>query len=456
MIKRTISGQIDKGDVNHNNRKFIAENVDRTRIKDNITIVKDDIKQVYHELFDDALRDFNARQTRKDRIIHDYREHIRHGRQEKEFYEVIFQVGNMEDTPVGSDEAKTATEILQEFTEDFVKRNPHLRVFNAVIHLDEATPHVHIDFVPFATGQKRGLSTRNTLSKALEQQGFKGEGKLETNTKMWIEREKQELAAVMLTRGIEWEQLGTHNEHLSVLDYKKQERQKELAFIEDKTHSAEWILNQRQKAIDDTEAALERLDGQYQEKHEAVESITTDIAAKQSEIEQVTEELTTKTKELSETASQLAEQQALIAESAGKASQIKDINSIETKKTVFGDKITVAASDYDKVSSLAKKQIAAESNEKKLNAKIKTLEQEKTQLTKEKEELQKANDAQKAEISQLKSIRERLNVESLKAEIEDWKKKYNKLMEFIESLNLKEQLEKFLHPIQTIKKHRSL
>ena len=454
MIKRTISGQIDKGDVNHNNRKFIAENVDRTRVKDNITIVKDDIKQVYHELFDDALKDFNARQTRKDRIIHDYREHIRHGRQEKEFYEVIFQVGNKDDTPVGSDAAKTATEILQEFTEGFIKRNPHLRVFNAVIHLDEATPHVHIDFVPFATGQKRGLSTRNTLSKALEQQGFKGEGKLETNTKKWIEREKQALSEVMLTRGIEWEQLGTHNEHLSVLDYKKQERQKELAAIEDKTKSAEYVLHQREQIITDAEAVIKRLDGQYQEKREAVESITSDLAAKQSEIAQVTEELTAKTEELSETASQLAEQQALIAESAGKASQIKDINSIETKKTVFGGKITVAASDYDKVSTLAKKQIAAESNEKKLNAKIKTLEQEKTQLTKEKEELQKANDAQKAEISQLKSIRERLNVEGLKAEIEDWKKKYNKLMEFIESLNLKEQLEKFLHPVVQVIKHK--
>ena len=196
MIKRTISGQIDKGDINHNNRKFIASNVDKSRVKDNITIVKDDIKQVYHELFDDALKEFNARQTRKDRIIHDYREHIRHGRQEKEFYEVIFQIGNRDDTPVGSDEANTATEILQEFTEGFIKRNPHLRVFNAVIHLDEATPHVHIDFVPFATGQKRGLSTRNTLSKALEQQGFKGEGKLETNTKKWIEREKAALAAL--------------------------------------------------------------------------------------------------------------------------------------------------------------------------------------------------------------------------------------------------------------------
>ena len=448
MIKRTISGQIDKGDINHNNRKFIASNVDKSRVKDNITIVKDDIREVYHELFDDALKEFNARQTRKDRIIHDYREHIRHGRQEKEFYEVIFQVGNMDDTPVGSDAAKTATEILREFTEGFIKRNPHIRVFNAVIHLDEATPHVHIDFVPFATGQKRGLPTRNTLSKALEQQGFKGEGKLETNTKMWIEREKQELAAVMLTRGIEWEQLGTHNEHLSVLDYKKQEREKELKTLDSKAKSAEWVLNQREKLLSDIETTIDRLDGEYQEKRDTIESMDTEIAAKQSEVEQVNEELTA-------AADQLAEQKALIAESAGKASQIKDINSIETKKTVFGGKITIAADDYDKVSALAKKQIAAESHEKKLNEKISTLEQEKAQLTKEKEELQKKNDDQKKELDILKSIRERLNVEKLKSEIEEWKKKYNKLMEFIESLNLKEQLEKFLHPVQNIIKHKS-
>ena len=456
MIKRTISGQIDKGDVNHNNRKFIAENVDRTRVKDNITIVCDEIRAVYHELFDDALKEYNARQTRKDREIHDYRDHIRHGRQEKEFYEVIFQVGNMDDTPVGSDEAKITTEILKEFTEGFIKRNPHIRVFNAVIHLDEATPHVHIDFVPFAIGQKRGLSTRNSLSKALEQQGFRGEGKLETNTKKWIEREKQALSEVMLTRGIKWEQLGTHNEHLSVLDYKKQERQKELQTLEGKAHSAEWVLHQREDLIESAEAAIERLDGEFQQKRRDVQSMDTHIIAKQSEIAQVTEELTAKTEELSEAASQLAKQQALIAESAEKATQIKNIDYIETKKTMFGGKITVAADDYDKVSALAKKQIAAESHENKLKSQISTLEQEKVQLAKEKEELQKANDAQKAEISRLKSIRDRLNVEGLKAEIEEWKKKYNKVMEFIESLNLREQLEKFLHPIQTIKKHRGL
>ncbi len=227
--KRSISGVIGKGDLYHNNRRFVAENVDKSRIADNITIISEDVKTVYHELFDEALVEYNSKQKRKDRIIKDYHDHIRHSRQEKEFHEVIFQIGNKDDTPCGSDIAKRATEALKQYAESFQQRNPHLRMFNAVIHLDEATPHIHIDFVPFATEQKRGLSTRVSLSKALEQQGFKSEGKLNTCSKLWIDTEKQVLADIMKTLDIEWEQKGTHNEHLSVYNYKVQERKKELA-----------------------------------------------------------------------------------------------------------------------------------------------------------------------------------------------------------------------------------
>lgn len=227
--KRSISGVIGKGDLYHNNRRFVAENVDKNRIADNITIISEYVKTVYHELFDKSLAEYNSKQKRKDRIIKDYHDHIRHSRQEKEFHEVIFQIGNKDDTPCGSDIAVRATEALKQYAENFQQRNPHLRMFNAIIHLDEATPHIHIDFVPFATEQKRGLSTRVSLSKALEQQGFKSEGKLNTCSKLWIENEKQVLADIMKTLDIEWEQKGTHNEHLSVLDYKKQERKKELA-----------------------------------------------------------------------------------------------------------------------------------------------------------------------------------------------------------------------------------
>lgn len=188
---------IGKGDLYHNNRSFIAENVDKQRVKDNINIINEDIKKVYHELFDDALNKYNARQKRKDRMIKDYYEHIRHSRQEKDFHEVIFQIGNMNDTPCGSEPAEKATEALKRYAEDFQKRNPHLKMFNAVIHLDEATLHIHIDFVPFATGQKRGLSTRVSLTKALEQQEFKSEGKFNTCSKLWIDNEKQVIADIM-------------------------------------------------------------------------------------------------------------------------------------------------------------------------------------------------------------------------------------------------------------------
>lgn len=221
--------------------------MDSQRISDNIILKQDDIKSVYHELFDDALVEYNVKQKRKDRVIKNYHEHIRHSRQEKEFHEVIFQIGNKDDTPVNSEIGKTAADILKQFAEEFQKRNPHLRVFNSVIHMDEATPHLHIDFVPFAVKQKRGLSTRVSLSKALEQQGFVGEGKFNTCSKLWIDSEKKRLSELMLFRGIEWEQLGTQKEHLSVLDYKKQERQKEVAHLENKIECTDNILKSREK-----------------------------------------------------------------------------------------------------------------------------------------------------------------------------------------------------------------
>ena len=125
-----------------------------------------------------------------------------------------------DDTPCGSDDGIIAAQILAQFAKDFSKRNPHIRVFNSVIHLDEATPHLHIDFVPFATEQKRGLSTRNSLSKALEQQGFIAKGQFETSSKLWVDNEKQQLAEIMKQYDIEWKQLRINNPHLSVLDYK--------------------------------------------------------------------------------------------------------------------------------------------------------------------------------------------------------------------------------------------
>ena len=185
MDKRSISGIIGKGSIRHNNREFIAANVDPERTKDNIVLCRQNIRDAYHELFDEALVVYNESRTRKNRVIPDYYEHIRLGKQEKLFYEVIFQIGDMKDTAVGTPEGDLSAVILKEFYDRLQKNNAHIHIFNAVIHMDEATPHLHIDFIPVATECKRGLSTKNSLSKALEQQRFKSEGKFNTCTKLW-------------------------------------------------------------------------------------------------------------------------------------------------------------------------------------------------------------------------------------------------------------------------------
>ena len=231
-MERTISGMMGKGSVNHNTRAFSAKNVDKERSRDNVEFCHSDIKEVYHNLFDEALERYNAKQKRSDRKIDDYYEKIRRGKQEKLFYEVIFQIGNKDDMNVQSNEGQLAKEILSKFMEQFQKRNPNLFVFSSHLHMDEQTPHIHIDFVPFIRNSKRGLDTRVSLKGALSEQGFKGGARGMTEWNEWIEAEKQELSKVMGRHGVQWKQLGTHNKHLSVLDFEKQERQKEVAELE--------------------------------------------------------------------------------------------------------------------------------------------------------------------------------------------------------------------------------
>ena len=191
-----------------------------------------DIQEVYHELFDEALERYNAKQTRRDRKIEDYYEKIRTGKQEKTFHEIIIQIGNKDDMGAETADGRLAAEILDEYMKGFRERNPTLRVFSAHLHMDEVTPHLHIDFVPYITGSKRGLDRRVSLKQALSALGFKGGTRMETELNQWVASEKQQLASIMLEHGIEWEQKGTHEKHLSLLDFEKQERAKEVAALE--------------------------------------------------------------------------------------------------------------------------------------------------------------------------------------------------------------------------------
>ena len=133
----------------------------------------------------------------------------------------------------GTPDGELAEKVLDEYIQDFQKRNPTLRVFSCYLHQDEATPHLHIDFVPYVTGWKgKGMDTRVSLKQALKSLGFQGGNKHDTELNQWINYEKEVLAEIAREHGIEWEQKGTHEEHLDVYNFKKKERKKEVQALE--------------------------------------------------------------------------------------------------------------------------------------------------------------------------------------------------------------------------------
>ena len=283
-MKRTISFMTGKGSVNHNSRKFHAKNTDPERSYLNVEYCNENLKDVYHELFDEALARYNEKQTRGNRRIDDYYEKIRSSKQEKPFHEIILQIGDKDNMGAKTENGQLAAKVLDKYMQDFQRRNPTLKVFSAYLHMDEATPHLHIDFVPYTTGSKRGLDTRVSLKQALSALGFKGGTRRETELNQWVAYEKEQLAAVMLEHGIEWEKKGTHEKHLSVLDFEKKERAKEVAELEQSISDGKERLSdiqiQHRKAVQETEQIRQKGEAIRQEVSELSE--TSDLLKKQA------------------------------------------------------------------------------------------------------------------------------------------------------------------------------
>ena len=283
-MKRTISFMTGKGSVNHNSRKFHAKNTDPERSCLNVEYCNENVKDVYHELFDEALAWYNEKQTRSDRRIDDYYEKIRSGKQERPFHEIILQIGDKDNMGAKTENGQLAAKVLDKYMRDFQRRNPTLRVFSAYLHMDEATPHLHIDFVPYTTGSKRGLDTRVSLKQALSALGFKGGTRRETELNQWVAYEKEQLAAVMLEHGIEWEKKGTHEKHLSVLDFEKKEWAKEVAELEQSISDGKERLSdiqiQHRKAVQETEQIRQKGEAIRQEVSEL--SKTSDLLKEQA------------------------------------------------------------------------------------------------------------------------------------------------------------------------------
>ena len=273
FIGTTISGMTGRGSIRHNNRSFSAANIDRSRTEQNVTYCNDDLKQVYHEIFDEALAAYNAKKKKTRDKITDYYEHIRQGKQEKLFHEAIFQIGNLEDCGCGSPGGERAAAALKEFAESFQERNPHLRVFNLVLHLDEATPHLHVDFIPVATEQSRGLSTRVSMKQALKQQGFVSLGRKQTEWNAWMEREKAALTEIAQAHEFEIISLGGGRPHMDLPEYRAAAQR--LEAVQEQVTAAEHDMAELEKQRKALQGTVRRL--------QAAEKVRVDLEAIQPE-----------------------------------------------------------------------------------------------------------------------------------------------------------------------------
>ena len=255
---KSVSFCKGKGSMAHNNREFITSNVDQSRTPLNIIYKQEPIAEAYEKLFGEEVRRYNEGK-KPSRQIPDYMEHIRKSKNgEKLFYENVVQVGTMYSCPVGSNDGETASKILDEYMRGFEQRNPNIYVFNAVLHLDEATPHLHIDWIPIARDYKNGQQIRNSLDKALKQQGIDGTGgKKGNSTQNWQEQERSSLISVMERYGWQYEaSLDTVTEHLR--DYRAEKQMEVATYVSDKKQEAELEAQKLLEAIKKKKAEAEK------------------------------------------------------------------------------------------------------------------------------------------------------------------------------------------------------
>ena len=307
MKEKRISFGQGHGSLAHNNREFMAANVDPLRTPNNVIFVQQPIGEAYDQLFKESTERYNARQKRNDRKIGDYYEHLFGVKpcntvrtatdKRKSFYEDVVQIGKMEDSGYGTEDFQLVADCLKEYMEGFQDRNPNFYVFNAVLHMDEATPHLHIDYIPVGH-YKRGQDTQNGIAQALKEMGF-GEGK--QAIARWRAAEVEVLNAICLEHGIQPLAPEKARGTLEIPEFKEKRRQAD------------------------------------------------ELAEQNAQVK-----------------AELGEKREMLKAVKEKTAKLAEIDSIETGKTVFGGKVTVSQEDWQNITDLAKKEVASQKQTKKL------------------------------------------------------------------------------------------
>ena len=245
MKEKSISFGQGKGSLTHNNREFTAANVDPLRTPNNITFVCQPIAEAYDFLFKESTERYNAKQTRNDRKISNYYEHLfgvkpcstvrTAADKRKSFYEDVVQIGKMEDSGFGTEDFQLVADCLKDYMKGFQERNPNFYVFNAVLHMDEATPHLHIDYIPVGH-YKRGQDIQNGIAQALKEMGY-GTGK--NAIARWRAAEVEVLNKICREHGIEPHTPEKARGTLTVSEYKEQRIQADKLAVQNEQKQAE-------------------------------------------------------------------------------------------------------------------------------------------------------------------------------------------------------------------------
>ncbi len=395
MAAKTISFPKGRGHLTHNNRDFICNNVVPERTAWNRIYIQEPLKDAYEKCFGQALQDYNAAQKRKDRQKDDYLKEIENsGNKEKTFYENIVQIGKKTDTPVTdengalTEEAKAAIEVLDRYAKTFQERNPNLYLFNCVMHLDEATPHLHIDYIPVAHGYKNGMKTRNSLTKAFQQMGFaKAVSRKQNETVAWQEREREYLTELCREQGIEIEVLGVQRDNLSLPEYKAAMREVE------QLEQQAAVLDKRNEALeqqnDDLAQKTSELCGQVQE----MEAHNNELVLQAQELTEQIEEAEAKEKAAKEVLAKhdlRAETFKMISKEV--AAETKSMKSVAVPVTnLFGNEeyVKVKKSDWNKILDAFNKAVLRNHLLEKYEKKISGLERKIDTLAKQVEKLKR-------------------------------------------------------------------
>ena len=213
--------EIHGGDTDHYFNVYLAEKIKKNQHDPCIVFIMKNIKDTYHQLFDEALEKYNS--TKKPcRKIKDYYEHISSGNRESPFYEAIVQFGDSINAPVGSERGKIAKQLLTEYMKGFQERNPNLHVFYAVLHMDGASPRLRIDFVPFySKNHKNGLVKGVSMRAALEEMGYISKGYRENHLSLWEQAERKVMNQLLKVHGYTREDKHVKHKHMSVYEYKE-------------------------------------------------------------------------------------------------------------------------------------------------------------------------------------------------------------------------------------------